>query len=250
MPYFLQDGGQVECGPIQAKAQVATRQRAFNDNKVGQAVEARSFAQKQLQCTHRRDDDAQFGVAETRVIGHQGKRTEVQAGTERDAVDASVECRIQAHLQGFARTVHGQLFHAVDENHAVAPLGFHGLADVQLGGLRQVTQIELNHAFVGIADVVLVELGLFLDELGVEAAVGHVLHHGVGNVPNAAQSCRLECQLGGGNIHAHSADDEWYQFPVTKMQAEIVKSFHCNLKNRHLSGMGRRCKKGRTGHKT
>ena len=150
----------------------------------------------------------------------------MQAGAQRDAVNACVQRRIEPHLQRLARRVHGQLFHAVDEHHAVAALGLHGLADVQTRGLGQAAQVELHTALVRVVDVVLVELGLFLDEFGVETPVRHVLHHGVGNMAHAAQPCRLQRQLCGGNVHAHAADHEGDQLRAAEFQAEIVDSFH------------------------
>ena len=98
---------------------------------------------------------------------------------ERDAVNARVQRRIEPDLQCLLRPVHGELFHAVDENHAVATFGLHGVAYMQLGGFRKAAQIKLHNALVRVVDVVLVELGLFLHEFRVKPPIRYVLHHGV-----------------------------------------------------------------------
>jgi hypothetical protein len=113
----------------------------------------------------------QLGIAETRVVFHQGERAQVQAGAQRDAVHAGIQRRGQAHAQGVGRRVHGELFHAVDKHHAVAALGFHGAAHVQPRGLGDMAEVELHAGFVRVVDVVFVELRLVLDEAGVETAV-------------------------------------------------------------------------------
>src|SRR5450759_175189 len=57
--------------PIQSEAQMSARQRAFHHDVIGQAIESGCLAHEQLQGAQRGDDDAQFGVAEARVIFHQ-----------------------------------------------------------------------------------------------------------------------------------------------------------------------------------
>ncbi len=212
---------------IHAEAQVATGQRTFDDDEVGLAVQARDFAQEQLQRAHGRNDDAQVRIAETRVILDQLERTQVQAGRQRDAVDAAVQGRRQAHAQRFLRRVHGQLFHAVHVDQAIAFLRFHGGADMTARGLGQVIQIELDHGLVHVVDVELVGLGFFLDVRGVELAVGHVLRHCIGDMADPAQAGCFQRQLGRRNVHTHSADHDGHVFLVAHAQAEIINTFHC-----------------------
>ena len=52
---------------------------------------SKRFFQEELQGTQRGNDDSQLGVTETRVILDQGERTKVQAGGQRDTVDAAIE---------------------------------------------------------------------------------------------------------------------------------------------------------------
>ena len=78
------------------------------------------------------------------MIFHQGKRVEMQTRRQGDAVDPCVQPGSQAHAQGVLGGVHRQLLHAVDEDHAVATLGFHGPAHMQLRRLGQLTQVELH----------------------------------------------------------------------------------------------------------
>ena len=214
--------------PVHAKAQVTTGQRAFDDDEVGQAVQARGLAQKQLQGTNGRHDDAQLGIAKARVVGHQRKRAQMQTRAERDPIYPGVQRGVQPHLQRLFGPVHGQLFHAVDKHHAGAFFGLHGLTHMQLGRFGQTAQIELHLALVRVVDVVFVQLGLFLDKAGVKAAVGDVLHHGIGNMAYATQPRCFQGQFGGGDVHAHTANDDWHQFLFAKTQPKIIKSFHCH----------------------
>jgi hypothetical protein len=226
---LVHDGVQVVLLPVvDAEAQVAAGQRAFDDDVVGQAVQARDFFQEQLQRAHRRHDDAELGVAEARVVLDQVEGTQVQAGRHGDAVDARVHRRRQAGAQGFLGRVHGQLFHAVHEDQAIALLRFHGRADVQAGRLGQAVEVELDHRLVHVVDVELVELGLVFHEGGIELAVRDVLHHRIGDVPDTAQAGRFQRQLGGRNIDTHPADHDGHVFLVAQSQAEIINTFHCN----------------------
>ncbi len=125
--------------------------------------------------------------------------------------------------------VHGQLFHAVGEDHPVAALGLHGAADMQGCGFRQQAEIELDYRLLGIGDVELVLPQLVLDVLGIEAAVGNRRHHGVGDVADAAQARDLQRKLGGRNVHAHAADDDRHQFLFAQPQAKIIDALHCRL---------------------
>ena len=227
--HFLVDGAQIILRPIQAETQVPTSQRPFDHDEIGQAVAARILAQEQLQRAHAGNDDAKLGVAETRMIFHQCKRAQVQPGRQGDAVYAGRQSRMQARPERFARRVHGELFHHVDENHAIAALGFHRLADVQAGGLDHLTQIELHLRLVGVLDVVFVLLQLHLDEVGVVAAIGHGGQHGIGYMPDTAQARNLQRQGGSGNIHAHTARHDGNQFMLAEAQAEIIHAFHICL---------------------
>ena len=103
----------------------------------------------------------------------------MQSGTHGDAVNARVQCRGHAHLQGLTRAVHGELFHAVDKNQPVTLFGLHGGADVAAGRLGQNVQVKLDPGFVGVVDVVFVKLGFVLDKTGVESAVRHIVDHGI-----------------------------------------------------------------------
>ena len=179
-----------------------------------------------MQRPHRRDNDAQLGVAKARVFFHQRERAQVQTGAQRDAVNARVQRRVEAHFQRVAWRIHRQLFHHVDEHHAVAALGFHRLADMQLGRFGQLAEVKLNAALVRVGDVAFVKPGLALDEFGVKAPVRHVVNQRVGDVADAAQTGRFEGQLGGGNVHAHAANDEGNQFFFAKFQAEIINALH------------------------
>ncbi|MNT25340.1 hypothetical protein D3C72_1608540 [compost metagenome] len=206
---------------------MAAGQWSLDDDEVRQAVQLGVLAQENLQGADGRDDDAQLGIAETRMVGHQGKRAKVQAGGQGDAVDAGVECRVQAHAQGFARAVHGQLFHAIDEDQAIAFFGFHGTANMQALRFRQASQVELHHSLVAVVDVEFVQFRLVFDESGVETAIRHVFHHGIGNMPDTVQPGRFQGQLRRGNIHTHSAYHDGHIFFFAKSQAEIINTFHC-----------------------
>ena len=224
---FLGDGHQVVFGPVHAKAQVAAGQRSFDNDEVGQTVELGVFAQEDLQRAYRRYDDAQLGFAEARMIGHQRERTEVQTGRQRDAVDAGVQRCVQARAQGFTRTIHGQLFHAVHKDQAWAFLGFHGLADMQALGFGQALEIELHDRLVRVIDVELVELGFILDEAGIETTIRYVFDHGVRNMANATESRGFQRQFRRRDIDTHSADHDGHVFVIAKSQAEIINTFHC-----------------------
>jgi hypothetical protein len=220
---------QVVLRPVHAEAEVAAGQRSFDHHVVGQAVGARAFLEEQLQRAQRGDDDAQLDVAKARMVLDQRERTQVQAGRQGDAVDPRVQCRLETDAQGLPGVVHGQLFHAVGEDHALAALGFHGAADMQGGGFRQQAEVELDHGLLAIGDVELVLPQLVLDVLGVEAAVGNRRHHRVGDVADAAQARHFQRQLRGRNIHAHAADHDRHQFLFAQTQAEIIDALHCRL---------------------
>jgi hypothetical protein len=160
------------------------------------------------------------------MVLDQGEGAEMQAGSQRDAVDPGVERRRHAHAQRFARRVHGQLLHAVDEDQAVATLRLHGPADVHARRLGELPEIEANHRLVGIGNVEFVLSELVLDELGVEAPIGNGIDHGIGDVSDATQSSRFECQFGGRNIDPHAADHNRHQFLVAKPQTEIINALH------------------------
>ncbi|MCY1535186.1 hypothetical protein D9M68_705800 [compost metagenome] len=210
---------------------MATGQRAFDHHVVGQAVQAAVLLQEQLQRAQRGHDDPELGVAETRVVFDQCERAQVQAGGQRDAVDAGVQRRGHAHLQRFLRAVHRQLFHAVDEHHARAFLAGHGAFHVHARGLGQVAQVELDGRLVFRVDVVLVHRLLGLDVLGLVAAVRDRLDHSVGDVAHATQAGGLQRQVGGRDIHAHAADHDGHHFLAAHLQAEIFQSSHSQLSN-------------------
>ena len=220
------DGGQVVLGPVHAEAQVPTRQRAFDDDVVGQPVGAGALAQEQLQRPQRGHDDAELGVTEARVILDQREGAQMQAGRQRDAVNTRVEGGRQAHAQGFPRRVHGQFLHAVHEDQPGAALGLHGLADVQAGRLGELAQVELHSRLVGVLHVVLVELQLLLDELGIETTVGNRLHHRIRDVTDSAQPRRFESQVCSGDINPHAANHNGHILLLAEAQTEIINSFH------------------------
>jgi len=89
----------------------------------------------------------------------------MQAGAEGDAVDAGIERGAQAHAQRLARRVHGELFHAVEEDHAIAALGLHGAAHVVARGLLQNGDVEVHGRFVAARDVALYFLSFALMKL-------------------------------------------------------------------------------------
>ncbi len=222
------DGAQVILHPVvQPEAEVTASQRTFHHDEVGQAVGAGVLAQEQLQRAQRRDDDAQLDVAETRVVFDQRKRAQMQAGRQGDAVDAGGKRFPQPHLERLFRRVHGELFHAVDEDHAGAALGFHGLAHMQTGGFGDMAEIELHLRLVGIVDVVFVLLQLGLDEVGVVVTIRNGRQHGIRNMTYAAQTGSLQCQFCCRNVHAHAADHDRDQLLFAELQAEIIYTFHC-----------------------
>ena len=224
---FGHDGGQIVLRPIHAKTQVAASQRPLDNDEIRQTVGPLVLLQEQLQGTHRRDDDAEFGIAKPGMVLDQGERTQVQAGGQGNPLDTGIECCSQTHLQGFLGGVHGQLFHAIDEDQATAGLACHGRLDVQAGRLFQSAEIELDRRLVLVIDVVLVERELFLDVLGVVAAVGDGIDHRIGNMANPAQTGGFQRQIGGGNIHPHAADHDRNQLMFAQSQAKIIHTLHC-----------------------
>ena len=115
----------------------------------------------------------------------------------------------------------------VDENHAGAAFGFHGLAHVQAGRFGDVAEVELDIGLVGILDVVLELQELGLDEVGLVAAVRNRGQHGVGNMAYSAQTGSLQSQYRGGDVHAHTPDDDRDQLLFAEFQAKIIYTFHC-----------------------
>ena len=225
--HVADEGGEVILRPVlDAEAEVPAGERAFHHDIVRQALQPGVLAQEHRQRAWRGDDDAEFGVAEARMVLDQRERAEVQAGGQRDAVDAGVERGGQAHAQRLARRVHGQLLHTVDEDHAVAALGFHRPAHMIAGGFLEFREVEVHVGLVAAGNVGLVLLQLLADEIGVEAGVGHGLHHGVGNMADAAEARDFERQFSSGDIHAHAADDDRHQFLPAEAQAEIIHTFH------------------------
>ena len=97
---------------------------------------------------------------------------------------------------------------------------------MQTRGFGHLAEVEFHRGLVGIVEVVFVLLELFLDEIGVIAPIRHGGQHGIGNMPDAAQTRRLQRQFGGGNIHAHAAYHDWHQFLLAKSQAKIIHTFH------------------------
>ena len=184
---LVHDGLEVVLRPVHAEAEMPAGERAFHDDVIGQAVEPGVLAQEQQQRAQRRNDDAELDVAKARMVLHQRERSQVQPGAQRDAVDPAIHRRCQAHAQRFARAAHGELFHAVDEDQAFAPLGLHGPAHVQPRRLGQPLEIELHHRLVGVEDVVLVLLLLLRHEPGLEPPVRNRGHHRVGDVADSAE---------------------------------------------------------------
>ena len=224
---LVDDRAQVVLAPVvEPEPEVPAGQRSLDDHVVGQPVQLRVLAQEELQRAQRRDDDAELRVAEAPVVGDLRERAQVQAGGERDAVDARVERGGQAHAQRLARRVHRELLHAVHEDHAVAALGLHRSADVHVGRLGQPPEVELHRRLVAARRVVLVELRLLLDEVRAEAAVGDRRHHRVGDVADAAQPRDLEREPGGRDVDAHAAAHDRYQLALAEAQAKIVDAPH------------------------
>ena len=107
-----------------------------------------------------------------------------------------------------------------------AALGAHGCIYVIALRFDQLAQIELHNRLVGIEDVELVLLLLGAHHLGVVAAVGDRLHHGIRNMADTAKTSSLQRQHGGRNIHTHAADHDRHQLVLAQAQAKIVDSFH------------------------
>ena len=223
---FLEDVHQIVFGPVHAESQVTSRQRTFYHDKIGQAVEFCVFAQKNLQRAHGGDDDAQLRIAETRMILHQRKRAQMQTGTQRNAVDSGAEGLMQTHAQRLARRIHREFFHAVDEDHAGAALGFHRFTHVHTRCLGNLPEIKFHVGFIRIGNVVLVLLGLFLDEFGLVAPVRYSGQHRIGKMPYPAQARNLKRQLSGRNIHTHPAYHNGHQLMLAKLQAKIIYALH------------------------
>ncbi len=160
------------------------------------------------------------------MILQQRKRAQVQAGSQGDAVYAGIQRSMHAHLQGLLRRVHGQLFHAVDENQTIALLGVHRAAHMHAGRVGQLLQVEFHHRLIGILDVELVLFELVLDVLGIEAAVGHGGHHRIRDMADTTEAGHFQRQCGSGNIHAHTALHDRHQFVLAQAQAEIINTFH------------------------
>ena len=151
--------------------------------------------------------------------------------------------RRQPHAQGFARCVHGELFHAVDEDQPVAALGFHGSPHMAARGFFQRGQAKLHRGFVAAGDVGLVLLELGADEFGVKPGVGHGLHHGVGDMADAAEARHFQRKFGTRYIHTHAADDDRNQLLFAEAQAKIINTFHSDplfFVGSHVRSGGRR----------
>ncbi len=80
-----------------------------------------------------------------------------------------------------------------------------------------------------LATLALYCLSLSLTNLVSKRRVGHGLHHGVGNMADAAEARDFERQFGGRDIHPHAADDDRHQFLFAEVQAEIIDTFHFDL---------------------
>ena len=156
------------------------------------------------------------------MILDQRERAEVQAGRQRNPVDAGVERRPHAHAQRFLRRVHRQLFHDIDEDESGAALGLHRFADVQAGRLGQLPEIELDQGLVDVGDVELELLQFLFDELGVEAPVGNRIDHRVGDMADSAQTSRLQRQSGSRDIDAHATDHDRHELSLAEHQTEII----------------------------
>ena len=139
---------------------MAARKGPLDDDEVREPVRLRRAAQEDVERAHARDDDAELGVAKARMIGHHRKGGRVQARREADAVDAAVERRIEAVAQRFEGVVHRELFHAVDEDEAVALLRAHDVLDVKARGALNLHRVEMHVGLRIEAGHVLVAAGL------------------------------------------------------------------------------------------
>ena len=215
------------CAQSMPKPEVAAGQRTLDDDVIRQAVEARALAQEQRQRAQRRHDDAELHVAKTRMILDQRERAQMQTRAQRDAVDAAVHRGRQAHAQRLARAVHRELFHGVDEDQAIAPLGLHGPADVQPGRLGQPVEIEMHHRTCrGWRRCTCISSACPSTKRGLEAPVGNGRHHRIRDMADAAEPRRDQRQFGGGNIDAHAAGDDGHQFLLAEAQPKIVDALH------------------------
>ena len=217
------------------------RQGAFHDHIVGQAPGAAGALQEQLEGAHRRDDDAELGVAEARVRLDEREGAEVKTRTQGDPVDTTVHSRLQPHLQGGGGVVHGQLLHAVHEDRPLAPLGLHGGGHMHALRLRQLVQVEVDHGLVRACDIGLVLLQLALHVACVVGPIGHGGHHRVGDVAHTAQTGRLQGEGPGGDVHAHATDDDRDILASAQPEAEFIQAFHDASRGMHAGhpAMGR-----------
>ena len=107
--------------------------------------------------------------------------------------------------QRFEGVVHRELFHAVDEDEAVAFLRAHDVLDVKARGALNLHRVEMHVGLRIEAGHVLVAAGLERRKARVVEAVRHVRHHGVGNVADAAEARHFKREFLRGNVDAHAA---------------------------------------------
>ncbi len=88
-------------------------------------------------------------------------------------------------------------------------------------------EVELDIGLVGIFDVVLELQELGLDEVSLIATIRNRGQHGVGNVSYPAQTGSFQSQYRGGDVHAHTPDDNRDQLLFAEFQAKIIYTFHC-----------------------
>ena len=223
------DGGQVILRPVHPEPQMTARQRPFHDHIVGEAASAGAFLEEQLQRPERRHDDAQLDVAKAWMVLDQRKRAQVQSRCQGDAINPCIHCSHQPRPQGFPRAVHGELFHAVDEDQSVTRLARHGALDMGTLGLSDQAKVKLDRGLVTVRDVVLVLLELVTHVFGVVAAITDGWGHGIGNMPDPPQSCRNQREVRGGNIHPHSTDHDRHEFALPQFETKVVHTLHDEL---------------------
>ena len=144
----------------------------------------------------------------------------MQPGREGDAVDAGIERRFQPHLERFLGRGHRELLHAVDEDEPWAALAFHGAQHVHLLRFGQEPEVEFHRRLVQALDVIFVALEFFFGVGGVVAPVGDGGHHGVRDVPDAAEAGDLEGEVGVGDVDAHPSEHDGDQLGAVAAETE------------------------------
>ena len=179
-----------------------------------------------MQRAQRRNNDAELDVAKSRMVFDQRESTQMQTCGQCDAIDAGIHRRAHSYTQGFLGPVHGQFFHAIDENQTIPVLGIHGRTNVAGGCVGECAKVELDHRLVGVGNIEFEFAQFVFDKFGVKAIVRYHRDHRIRDMANAAQARSDQRQLCRGNINAHAADHDRNQFFVAEFQTEIINALH------------------------